>query len=186
MATRNLSRPPTALALVLATSAALANPSVAPGLWEYRSAMNTNDPAMQQAMAQAQKALASMPPEQRRQMEQMMAAQGMSFGASGSGGPSTSFRVCITPEQAARQELPPPDDKCTHRITGRTANSMKFAIECPAEKTRGEGEMVFSNARAYDGRFTMQQVQGGKTMKMESTIAARWVSADCGNIKPVK
>jgi hypothetical protein len=186
MTTPNLFRCAAVLAFSLAASAALANPSVAPGLWEYRSAMKTNDPAMQQAMAEAQKALASMPPEQRRQMEQMMAAQGMGISASGSGGPSTSFRVCITPEQAARQELPPPDDKCTHRITGRTANSMKFAIECPAEKTRGEGEMVFANARAYDGRFTMQQVQGGKTMKMESTIAARWVSADCGSIKPAK
>jgi hypothetical protein len=46
--------------------------------------------------------------------------------------------------------------------------------------------MVFANARAYDGRFTMQQVQGGKTMKIESTIAARWVSADCGTIKPAR
>ncbi|MEY3253992.1 MAG: hypothetical protein RL227_2965 [Pseudomonadota bacterium] len=186
MATANPCRPAAALALWLAASAALANPSVAPGLWEYRSTMKSNDPAMQQAMVEAQKALASMPPEQRRQMEQMMAAQGKSFGAMGSGGATTGFRVCITPEQAARQELPPPDEKCTHRITGRSANSLKFAIDCPAERVRGEGEMVFANARAYDGRFTMQQVEGGKTMKMESTIAARWLAADCGTIKPAK
>jgi hypothetical protein len=68
MTTPNLFRCAAVLAFSLAASAALANPSVAPGLWEYRSAMKTNDPAMQQAMAEAQKALASMPPEQRRQM----------------------------------------------------------------------------------------------------------------------
>ncbi len=186
MTRTTLLRPATALALLLATTAALANPTVTPGLWEYRSSMTSSDPKMQKGMAEAQKAMASMPPEQRRQMEQMLAAQGISIGAGSGGATTVAVKACITPEQAARQELPAPGDNCTHRITGRTANSLKFAIDCPAEKARGEGEVVFPNSRTYDGRFTMQQVEGGKTLQLESTIKARWLSADCGNVKPEK
>ena len=171
-------------ALLLVSLGAQANPSVTPGLWEYRTVMKADDPSMKAAMAEAQKALANMPPEQRRQMEQMLAAQGIGVGVSGQGQPMTSVRVCISPEDAARQELPPPDDGCTQRITGRGSNTLRFAIECPAEQMRGEGEMRFSGPRAYDGRFTMQGVHEGKAVRMESTLQARWVSADCGALKP--
>lgn len=171
-------------ALLLAGASALANPSVAPGLWEYRTAMKADDPGMQAAMAEARKALAGMPPEQRRQMEQMLAAQGIGVSVSGQGQPLTTVRVCISPEEAARQELPPADDGCTQRITGRTAQSLKFAIECPAEKMRGEGEVRFKGPKAYDGRFTMQGQHEGKPLRVESTLEARWISADCGAIKP--
>ena len=47
---------------LLAATPALANPQIAPGLWEYRSTMKTNDPKVQQAMAEAQKAIAGMSP----------------------------------------------------------------------------------------------------------------------------
>ncbi len=177
------------LGLLLAATAALANPTVSPGLWEYRTSMVPSDPGMQQAMEKAQKALAGMSPEQRKMMEQMMASQGMSIGAVGGagagGGTAITVKVCITPEQAAKQELPPSDARCTHRITGRTARSMKFAVECPAEQARGEGEMTFSSPKAYDGRFSMQQTREGQPLRMDSTIAARWLSADCGAVKPV-
>ena len=173
-----------AAALCLAGAGAIANPSVAPGLWEYRTAMKTTDPAMQQAMAEAQKALAGMPPEQRRQMEQMLAAQGIAVGVSPQGSPMTTVRVCISPEQAARQEMPAADDGCTQRIVSRSARSLRFAIECPAEQMRGEGEMSFVSPRSYDGRFTMQGVHEGKPVRLESTVQARWVAADCGSIKP--
>ena len=109
---------------------------------------------------------------------------GMRMGPAGGGGAGVTLQVCITPEQAARQELPPPDPKCSTRITGRTASSMKFALECPAEQMRGEGEMVFAGPKAYDGRFTMQQSRGGNVMQMESTLAAKWLAADCGAVKP--
>ena len=46
-------------------------------------------------MAQAHKSLADMPPAQRRQMEEMLAQQGVSLGAK-----ATTVKVCVTPEQA--------------------------------------------------------------------------------------
>jgi hypothetical protein len=181
-----LRTPATLLGLLLASAAATADPSIAPGLWEHRMAMKSSDPRLEKQMAEAQRAMAAMPPEQRRMMEQMMAQQGIGMGAVGGPGGGMTMKICITPEQAAKQELPPPGERCTHRITGRTANSLKFAVECPAEQARGEGETVFSGNKAYDGRFTMQRQNGGATETMQMQVQARWLGADCGSIRPMK
>lgn len=173
------------LGLLLAAGTAAANPAIAPGLWEHRMTMQSSDPRLEKQMAEAQRAMAAMSPEQRKMMEQMMAQRGMAMGAGGPGAGMT-MKVCITPEQAAKQELPPPGERCTHRITARTANSLKFAVECPAEQARGEGETVFSGNKAYDGRFTMQRQKGGTSESMAMQVQARWQGADCGAIQPKK
>lgn len=173
----------TAFAL-LATDTAQANPGIAPGLWEHRMSLQSSDPRLAQQMAEAQRAMAAMSPEQRRMMEQMMAQHGI--GLAGIGGGGMTMQVCITPEQAARQELPPPGERCTHRITGRTANSLKFAVECPAEQARGDGETVFSGNKAYEGRFNMQRSKAGATETMQMQVQARWLAADCGAVRPAR
>ncbi|MFM7505597.1 MAG: DUF3617 domain-containing protein [Rubrivivax sp.] len=170
--------------LMLATATALANPSIAPGLWEHRMTMKSGDPAMNQRLAEAQRMMASMPPEQRKALEQMMAQQGIAMAPGGPGAPMT-MRLCLTPEQAAKQELPAAGERCTHRITARSANSLKFAVECPADRARGDGETVFSSPKAYEGRFRMQrQVAGSAPEQMEMQVSARWLGADCGAVKP--
>ncbi len=174
-----------ALALCLLAGPALANPTIAPGLWEQKMTMTSGGEQMNRALAQMQQQLAAMPPQQRRQMEQMLAAQGLSLPNS-SGDSGMQMRFCLTPEQAAKQALPPPDGDCTHRITQRSASSLRMSMECPAKKTRGEGEFRFASPRAYDGRFTVQTEQAGQPMSMEMALAARWLGADCGSVKPVE
>lgn len=161
-----------------------ANTSAAPGLWEQRFALKSGSAEVTAAMAQMQQQLAAMPPAQRQQMEQMLAAQGISLPSAAGGGPGMQLRFCLTPEQAAKNELPSPDERCTHRITERTSSLLRMSVECPAEKTRGEGEFRFESPRAYSGRFKMQREEAGKVQAMEMELQARWVGADCGNLKP--
>ncbi len=176
----------TAATLLLAAFTAQANPTLTPGLWENRMSMKSSDARLEKQMAEAQRAMAAMSPEQRKMMEQMMAQRGVSLNGAGAGGGEMTMRVCITPEQAARQELPAPNDKCTHRITGRTPTSLKFALECPAEQARGEGETTFTSPKAYDGRFRMERQRQGATETMDMQVSGRWVAADCGNLQPKK
>ena len=75
--------------------------STKPGLWEINQKVGGNA-EMDKAMAEMQQQLASMPPAQRKQMEQMMAAQGVKLGQGG----GMSVQVCVTPEMAAQQEVP--------------------------------------------------------------------------------
>ena len=175
----------TAVALTaLMSGPAKANTAVSPGLWEQRFALKSGSAEVTAAMAQMQQQLAAMPPAQRQQMEQMLAAQGISLPSAGGGGPGVQLRFCLTPEQAAKNELPPPDDRCTHSITERTPTLLRMRIECPADKTRGEGEFRFESPRAYAGRFKVQREDAGKQQTLEMELQARWVGDDCGNLKP--
>ena len=91
------------LLALLATSANAQK--ITPGLWEHSVTMKSRGGEMEAAMAQMQEQLARMTPEQRKQMEAMMGGQGMGMMA----GKPTTVRTCITAEQAARDEIAPPD-----------------------------------------------------------------------------
>ncbi|GAB3477562.1 hypothetical protein [Polaromonas eurypsychrophila] len=88
--------------LLIAHPPALAQ-STKPGLWEINHKMG-GSAEMDQAMAQMQQQMAGMPPAQRKQMEDMLAKQGMSMGPSAGGG--ISMKVCMTKEMAERNEMP--------------------------------------------------------------------------------
>ena len=78
----------TAIACLLAAACLpAAAQSLKPGLWEMHNKMGGNA-QMDQAMAEMRKQLATMPADQRKQMEAMMAAQGVQVGSGGAGGMS--------------------------------------------------------------------------------------------------
>jgi hypothetical protein len=106
------------IGLLAASTAALAQQRLQPGLWEQ--SMTTKNDKMNQAMAQMQQQMASMPPEKRKQMEAMMAQQGVNMG--GAGGVITA-KVCITPEQAARDEASRASARDARPVAAATASA---------------------------------------------------------------
>ena len=72
--------------------------------------MQTSGGQMEQGMAQMQQQLATMPPEQRKKMEEMMAKQGVKMGLPGGG---MSVKVCMTKEMVERNEMPAQQGDCT-------------------------------------------------------------------------
>jgi len=84
---------------LLISTQASAQVRMRPGLWEHSFTVKSQSGQMEKAMADMQQQMASMPPEQRKMMEDMMAKQGMSMGAQG-----RSVKMCITKEQAERDE----------------------------------------------------------------------------------
>ena len=96
---------------------------IKPGLWENTSQMGG---AMSAPMAQMQQQMASMPPAQRKQMEAMLAQQGIRMDAQG-----VTSKVCITKEMAERAELPSQSEgDCKSTLAPRTGNTMKFSFVC--------------------------------------------------------
>ncbi len=63
------------IALAMATGAAAQ--TLKPGLWEINNKMQSGSGEMEQAMASMEKQMAGMPPQQRKQMQDMLAKQGM-------------------------------------------------------------------------------------------------------------
>lgn len=170
----------TALAVLAASAAAQ---SIKPGLWEMNTKMSGN-PQMEQAMAEMQKQLAAMPPEQRKQMEEMMAKQGVKMGPGAGGG--MAAQVCITKEMAERQEMPMNQAGCKITSQSKTGNVTKMAYACTNPPSSGEGTYTYHSAESFSSKMvTRTTVQGrAETMTMDGN--GKWLKADCGAIKPIQ
>ncbi|ODU07891.1 MAG: hypothetical protein ABS84_15250 [Rubrivivax sp. SCN 71-131] len=156
---------------------------IAPGLWEMKMNMASPDGKLQQQMAAMQKELAQLPPEQRKMMEEMMARQGVGIDAAKG---MHAARICISKEQAERDELPAdPDGRCKYERMQRSGSMMRFAFTCSDPQSRGEGEIKLQGDKAYSSRMTTETTgPQGRTERMEINQQARWLSADCGTLKP--
>jgi hypothetical protein len=175
--------------LIVAAGAAVAVLPVAaqslkPGLWEVSNKMQGGSGQMQSAMSEMQQQLASMPPEQRKMMEEQMAKAGVKMGKAGPAG-GMSVQVCMTREMAERNEVPAQQGDCKTTNQARTGNSMKMAFACTNPPSSGEGQFTFSSPEAYTSRMTVNTQVDGKPEKITMEGTGRWLSADCGNVKPL-
>lgn len=173
-----------ALAFAVSAAPALADAmKQKPGLWEHSMQIGGQGGEMAAMLKQQQAAMAELPPDQRRMMEQMMAKQGVSMDAAGQ-----KIRVCVTPEEAARDTPPPAQEGCK-QTAQRSGNTWNVSFECPAREgrpaTSGRGTMTLSSPTAYEGRFTTETVVGKKTEQITMAMQGRWLAADCGAVRPV-
>ncbi len=171
-----------AIALAL-TAASAGAQTMKPGLWEVNNKMGSS-PEMDKAMAQMQQQMASMSPAQRKQMEDMMAKQGMGMAGAANGG--MVMKMCITKEMAERHQVPMQQQgNCTSTISDKTATGMKMKFTCTNPPSSGESQMTFSGDSAYTMTMKINSNgQGGpKTMTMDAS--GKWLGSDCGSIKPM-
>ena len=167
--------------ILLASAAGASAQTMKPGLWEISTQIQSGGKDLSTAMAAMQKQMASLPPEQRKMMEDMMAKQGVKMGASPGGG--MAVKMCMTQEMVDRHQVTPPRDGCTHTLSPRVGNTMKFAFSCTQPPSSGQGEISFSSPEAYTSK--MSTTSGAdRTMEMQSS--GRWLGSDCGDIKPIK
>jgi hypothetical protein len=168
--------------LLLGSGAALAQ-TTRPGLWDIQHKMG-GDPEMDRAMAEMQKQLAAMPPAQRKQMEAMLGQQGVSMAPGAKGG--MALKICITPEMAARQEMPSQTEgDCTTTIHSRSASMLKMSYVCKNPPSSGEGTYTFSGDTAYTMKMVMKTTRQAKPAAMTMEGQGKWLSSDCGTVKPM-
>lgn len=171
------------LLFLLLAAAALpaAAQSLKPGLWEVTNKMD--NPQLDQAMAQMQKQMATMPPDQRKQMEAMMAKQGVRLAAPTAGG-GVAAQVCMSKEMAQRNELPM-QEGCKLTRQERSGNTTRLAFTCANPPSSGEGEVTMASPESYSSRMTIKSVVHGKPETMTMQGSGKWLKADCGNLKPL-
>jgi len=162
---------------------ASAQQKMRPGLWEHSVNMKSQSGQMEAAMAEMQKSLASMPPEQRKQMEQMMAQQGVGMGPKGQ-----TVKVCITKEQADLDNIPQ-QEGCTQKVQRVDASTMKVAFSCKGGQgqppSSGEGTITMQGPTAYTGQFRFKTQNQGKPEQIDMAQSGKWLSDNCGAIKPM-
>ncbi|MDB5862825.1 MAG: hypothetical protein JWO70_631 [Betaproteobacteria bacterium] len=168
-------------ALVAATfSVGASAQNLKPGLWEVTHNMKSSGGEMEKGMAQAQKEMANMPPEQRKMMEKMMAERGMKAGAGGS-----TMKVCMTREMVERNEMPARQGDCKTTKQERKGNTVKMAYVCTNPPSSGEGEYTTASPEAYTMKMIIKSAAGGKPETINMDGSGKWISADCGNVKPM-
>ncbi|MFI5444049.1 DUF3617 domain-containing protein [Polaromonas sp. UC242_47] len=167
----------------LAFAAPAGAQTMKPGLWEATNKLG-GSPEMDQAMAQMQQQMANMPPAQRKQMEEMMAKQGMSVSGAAKGG--MVMKMCITQDMADRQQLPiQQPGNCTTTTSDKSSTGMKLTFSCTNPPSSGEGQFTFTGDTAYT--MAMKINSGGQGTPKTTTVntSAKWLNSDCGAIKPM-
>ena len=168
----------------LSGAAVLAQPRIRPGLWEESVAIKTDNAQANAAMEQMKSRLASMPPEQRAAIEKMMASRGVGHAP---GGSPNVMRVCITKEQVDRGFTPDRDSHCSRMNVSTSGNVTKFDFACNSEQHNVTGHGTFT--AMGDTAFAVNTVADSASQKMamhvESDITGKFVSANCGDVKPM-
>ena len=166
----------------LSGTLAQAEPHLRPGLWEESVTVKSDNAQANAAMEQMKARMASMPPEQREAMEKMMASHGMGM----SGAPNT-VRVCVTKEQVDRGFKPEDNGHCTRTNVSTSGNTTAFDFACRSEhgSLTGHGTFTAMGDSAFTVSTATDNVTPKMTMHMQSDIAGRFVSSDCGDVKPM-
>ena len=154
-----------------------------PGLWEVTSSMKGGAGDMDKAMAHMKQQMAGMSPEQRKQMEAAMAKQGIAM-SSGPGG--MGVKTCMTREMVERNEIPAHQGDCRTTKNERSGNTIRMAFACTNPPSSGEGQLTIQSPEAYTMRMAVKGPPGGKGETVNMDASGKWLSADCGNVKPMR
>ena len=173
----------TAFAMAVLSAGAAAQ-TLKPGLWEVTHNTKSGSGDMEKAIAQMQQKMAGMPPEQRKMVEEMMAKQGVRMGGAGPG--SVGTRICMTKDMVERNEMPTTQGDCKTARQQRSGNTMKFAFTCANPPSSGEGQYTFVSSEAYTMNMTVNSTVGGRAETMKMDGSGKWLSPDCGSIKPIR
>jgi hypothetical protein len=181
--TLNLLAPalPLVLGLALSTGAAQAQtgPKIEPGLWELNIALKSQNGGVEAALKQAQEQIRMLPPDQRRQVEEMMAARGVRLGDKAS-----TLQACISKEDAERGELPQQAGDCTQQVLERSPTQMKVKFSCNTNPpAAGDAVVNFQNPKAYTSKGVVDTTVAGQPERINVDQTGRWLAADCGNVK---
>ncbi|RZL29499.1 MAG: DUF3617 domain-containing protein [Rubrivivax sp.] len=169
--------------LLLAAAAGLCHAqTMKPGLWEFKQTPQLA-PAHKAQMDQAQKALASMPPDQRKMMEQMLAQRGVNVSVAGG---VISVKTCITKEQAERNIAPiSQEGRCTQQFQ-RNGNVIQTHFVCTDPASEGDATVTLRGNEGFTNDVTVRTQRQGRTETTKVTGEGRWLGADCGSVKPLQ
>lgn len=147
---------------------------VKPGLWEVKQKTAVDG----QELPDINKMLEKVPPEMRAQVEAMMEKKAARLV---SGKP---MQVCLTKEQLEKQAAEnDPENRCQFNDIQRNGNVTRVKVQCSKPKAKGETTITRLNAEAWTSATQMMVEEQGSAHAVNSEADARWVSADCGDIK---
>ncbi len=148
---------------------------VKPGLWESTATTTLPGGSVQIPPEK----LAQLPPEQRKMIESM-----------NQGRTSTSTsKICLTKESLSKGFTPGQfsgANNCTQNMTTMSPSKIVVHVECTAQgmMPAASGDVIIERVDSEHAKGTIAISAGGRG-GINSTIATKYLGADCGDVKPV-
>ena len=164
----------TLTAATLAHAADIMKPNIKPGLWEV-----TSSPQMSGQMPIPDEELAKMTPEQRARMEAAM----KNYMAK-----PHIHKECMTPEKIAKGfdiDRHGADSSCVRKVISSSSSELTLHDECNNKdhKTVSDVHFEVNSGTQMSGKINVVMTSSsGKTMKVNSILQGKWVSASCGSV----
>lgn len=146
---------------------------IKPGLWQIQMERETNG----QKSSDMSERMKSMPPERRAQLEAAMKQRGIE--ANGN-----TVKVCQTREMLDASKFVNPLPDCKTTYSSRTNSTWKSHTSCSQNHLESDSEIIFSGPESYIAKTTSTLQSAGQTRTTHMTRTGKWLSADCGDIKP--
>ena len=166
------------LALAAIGASAQTAPKIKPGLWQIHMEQERNGQKVPDASERMKDHMKDMTPERRKQFEEMMKQRGVDPNA------TDTVKLCYSQKMVDRGAWTA-QEGCKTDFTNRSATSWKWHSVCSELGYEGEGEATFSDADNFTVKSSGVSTAGGKTLKVNSTRTGKWLSADCGGVKPM-
>ncbi|QOY93451.1 DUF3617 domain-containing protein [Massilia sp. UMI-21] len=186
MRTRLIALPLFALAGICASNAAAQQVNIKPGLWQFDMTMpgQAKGNPMAAYVGQMKEQMASMPPEQRKRIASTLAeleARGTEFTSEG-----VRTKTCVTRENLANLDFL--GNKGTESCTRKASplpGGMQVSMHCTRPRMSIEASLKYQGEKAYTFE-SLTTVTGpdGKPMTHKTSGSGKWLSSDCGKIKP--
>ena len=154
-----------------------------PGLWETTVTSEISGMPAMPAMPQIDPdMLKNMPPEQRARIEAMMAGRNM-------GSPrTTTQKVCMTKESFQKGFNIQDQKSCTQKLVSSSADKQTIHMECTQGPQKMSGDITVERIDSEHAKGAMvakTSEDTGRAIEMKTNFSAKWLSSDCGNVKPV-
>lgn len=164
-----------------------------PGLWESTTTTEISGMPPMPAMPQlTPEQLAQIPEAQRKQLEAMMASRG------GGSPRAITTKSCVTKESIAKSMAFLNDNNnqanCTRKVVNSSSDKIQIHMECTPDKMNMTmvGDVFIERLDAEhvkgSGNFktsgTGPNSNAPRTMESKTTFSTKWLSSDCGDVKP--
>ncbi|MBS0449653.1 MAG: DUF3617 domain-containing protein [Proteobacteria bacterium] len=171
------------LGLVAASVWAQTAPPIKPGLWEIQTGRDVDgkkapDPGDR---------LKNLPPAQRAQIEAMMKQRGVALSNDG----SATVKICLSADSLAHGGWQGSDrsdhaqnERCKSEVTERNGSTWKWHAACTDPEVVSDGVAEFTNGESYTVHLTNVTKAQGMPRTTQMSIAAKWLGASCGDLKP--
>ncbi len=148
-------------------------PPIKPGLWEVRSERQIEG----RKEGPPADMLKNLSPEVRAKVQAQMKANGVSMGTDGAN------RICLDKGSLDAGRWQSRATNCKTDYSMRSATGWKWHSTCTAPDSTSDGEAVFANPESYTVSTTSSYSFRGEPKTTQMTIKAKWVGADCGDLK---